>query len=159
MLNESSEKKLALGDDIGKTLADTADLSDPTHRIAATLFVVLKNQLELLGYKPGTVPFDARFGSAKCRGALLGTAIAVVRGHREAPERVHYIDAIVAAFTLVFGEQVARAKALETIELSADKNETVNSASDQAGQDTIDTWSDDSPSAPMAFYRAATGAL
>jgi hypothetical protein len=80
-----------------------------------------------------------------------------VRGHREAPEREHYIDAIVAAFTVVFGEAIGRARALEAIEDSADRKEAVNTAADWAGQDMIDTWSDDSPSVPTAYYRAATG--
>lgn len=159
MLNESSDQKLALGEGMGQVLAETVDLADPAQRIGATLFVVLKNQLELLGYRPGTVPFDARFGSDGCRGALLGTAIAVVRGHRAAPEREHYIDTIIAAFNLVYGEHVGRTKALETIEDSAARHAAVNAASDLAGQDTAETWSDDSPSAPMAFHRAATGAL
>ena len=159
MLNDQSNKKLALGEGMGRTLAGIVDAGDPAHRTAAAIFVVLKNQLERLGYMPGTVPFDGRFGSAQCRGVLMGTAIAIVRGHREAPEREHYIDAIVAAFTVVFGEQIGHAKALETIEDSADRNEAVNSASDLAGQDTIDHWSDDSPSTPMAFYHAATGTL
>jgi hypothetical protein len=83
--------------------------------------------------------------------------VAAVRGHREAPEREHYIDAIVAALTVVFGGATGRAKALETIEDSADRNEAVNTASDWAGKDMIDTWSDDSHSAPTAYYRAATG--
>src|SRR5690606_26207878 len=150
------DKTLALSEEMSRTLAGV-DMSDPTQRTAATLFVVLKSQLDMLGFRPGTVPFDARFGSDRCRGALLGAAVAAVRGHREAPEREHYIDAIVAAFTVVFGEATGRAKALETIEDSADRNETVNAASDWAGQDMIDTWSDDSPSAPTAYYRAATG--
>jgi len=150
-----NDQKLALGEEISKTLTG-ADVADPTQRTAAALFVVLKNQLEQLGYTPGAVPFNAQFGSEQARGTLMGTAIAVVRGHREAPEREHYIDAIVAAFTVVFGEEIGRAKALETIEMSADKNAAVNAASDQAGQDTIDTFSDDSPTMPMAFYRAAT---
>jgi hypothetical protein len=157
MLNGQSDQKLALSEEMSKALAGI-DLSDPAQRTAATLFVVLKNQLDQLGYAPGTVPFDARFGSDRCRGALLGTAAAIVGGHRDTPEAEHYIDAIAAAFTVVYGEQLGRAKALETIEMSAQRNEVVNAASDQAGQDTIDTWSDDSPSVPMAFYRAATGA-
>ncbi len=151
-----TDQKLALGEEIRKTLKGT-DVDDPAQRIGAALFVVLKHQLDLLGLAPGTAPFSATFGSDTCRGALMGTAVAVVRGHREEPEREHYIDAIVAAFTIVFGEQIGRARALETIEMSADRNEAVNSASDRAGQDTIDTFSDDSPSMPTAFYRAATG--
>jgi hypothetical protein len=154
-VNGQSDKTLALSEEMSRALAGV-DLSDPTQRTAAALFVVLKSQLDMLGYRPGTVPFDARFGSDRCRGALMGTAVAVLRGHREAPEREHYIDAIAAAFMIVFGEQIGRAKALETIEMSADRNEVVNAASDWAGQDTIDTWSDDSPSTPMAYYRAAT---
>ena len=108
-MNGQSDKTLALSEEMSRTLAGV-DLSDPAQRTAAALFVVLKSQLDMLGYRPGTVPFDARFGSDRCRGALLGTAIAVVRGHREAPEREHYIDAITAAFTVVFGEAVGRAK-------------------------------------------------
>jgi hypothetical protein len=155
-VNGQSDKTLALSEEMSRTLAGV-DMSDPTQRTAATLFVVLKSQLDMLGFRPGMVPFDARFGSDRCRGALLGTAVAAVRGHREAPEREHYIDAIVAAFTVVFGEAIGRAKALETIEDSADRNEAVNTASDWAGKDMIDTWSDDSPSTPTAYYRAATG--
>lgn len=155
-MNGQSGKTLALSEEMNKALAGM-DMADPTQRTAATLFVVLKSQLDMLGLRPGTVPFDARFGSDQCRGALLGTAAAAVRGHREAPEREHYIDAIVAAFTVVFGEAIGRAKALETIEDSADRNATVNAASDWAGQDMIDTWSDTSPTAPTAFYRAAMG--
>jgi len=155
-VNGQSDKTLALSEEMSRALAG-ADMSDPAQRTAATLFVVLKSQLDMLGFRPGTVPFDARFGSDRCRGALMGTAVAAVRGHREAPEREHYIDAIVAAFTVVFGEAIGRARALETIEASADRNETVNAASDWAGQDMIDTWSDTSPSAPTAYYRAATG--
>jgi len=151
-----SGKTLALGEEISRTLAGT-DLSDPAQRTAAALFVVLKQQLDLLGYRPGSVPCDARFASDRCRGALMGTAIAIVRGHREAPEREHYIDAIVAAFTVVFGEKVGRQAALQTIENAAERNEAVISASDWAGTDTIETWSDASPSSPTAYYLAATG--
>lgn len=155
----NDDKRLALGEEMTRMLGDTVDLRQPDHRIAATLFVVLKNQLELLGYAPGTVPFDARFGSEKCRGALLGTAFAAVRGHREAPEREHYIDGVASAFTLVFGAEVGSARAAQTIEDSGNGNAAVNSAADRAGQDMIDNWSDDTPTAPMAFYQAATGAF
>jgi len=158
MSEDTAGKRLALGEEMSRTLGETADMSDPAHRIASALFVLLRNQLELLGFAPGTVPFDARFGSDACRGALLGTAFAVTRGHREAPEWPHFNDAIVAAFTVVYGEQVGPAKAAETIEDSGNRHAAVNAAAELASQDTIATWSDDSPSMPMAFYNAANPA-
>ena len=151
-------KKLTLGESEGRTLGGL-DKDDPTHRTAAALYLILKNQVELLGHQPGSVPLDERFASERSRGALMGTAIAVVRGHREAPEPDDYIDAIVAAFTVVFGEAIGEAQAHETIKQSGAKNAAVNSASDRAGQDTIDNWSDDSASRPMAYYRAVIGTL
>ena len=139
-------------------MSETVDFQDPDQRIGASIFLILKDQLARLGYRTGTVPFNARFGSPECRGALMGTAIAIARGHRDEPERQHYIDAIKAAFTVVFGPEIGPAKALETIEDSADGDAAVNSSSDRAGEDTQEHWGQHSTSPPMAFYRAANEA-
>lgn len=156
MLKYSPDMK-ALSEEMNRALAGI-DAADPVQRVAATLFVVLKNQLDLLGYAPGAVPFDERFGSVRCRGALLGTAVAVARGHRNSPEQQDYFDAIAAAFTIVFGAEIGPARARETIEQSGNQDKALNAAAEWANQDTLDAWSDLSATVPAAFYQAATEA-
>jgi hypothetical protein len=136
---------------------DKLDLADADQRIGASIFLILKEQLARLGYRTGTLPFNAQFGSPECRGALMGTAIAIARGHREEPAREHYIDAIKAAFTVVYGPNVGMAKALETIEDSAGGSAVINTASDRAGEDTQTHWGQDSTTPPMAYNRGAGG--
>lgn len=156
MLTYTPDPKIGLSEEMKRALAEI-DATDPTQRTAAALYVVLKSQLDQLGYAPGTVPYDARFGSERSRGALLGTAFAVTRGHREAPTQQDFFDTVTAAFTVVFGPDVGPAKALETIDEAGAKNAAINAAAEAANQDTIETFSDDDPSMPMAFYNAATG--
>jgi hypothetical protein len=87
-----------------KEVESVYDPVSETDRIGLGLLVVLAKQLELLGFELGAVPFDAQYGSDQCRGALLGTALAIVRAESVEPSNKQNLDTANAAFSLVYGK-------------------------------------------------------
>lgn len=145
-------------DEAAQAAADM-DWDDPDVRTAASLYLILSKQFDVIGKPEGVFPYTAPFATDKARGALLGTAIAVVREQRgETPHQAVH-DAAIAAFTLAYGAENGPFYALQALRDAADGNEDVNYASDWAIKDTIGAFADASPATPMAFYIAVAGML
>jgi hypothetical protein len=134
--------------------AEGVNWDDPAERTGASLYLILSKQFDLIGKPEGEFPYVPPFATDKSRGALLGTAIAVVRQqYGETPHNA-IIDAAITAFTLAYGPENGKFYALQTFRESADGNEDVNFASDWAIRDTEGANRDDSPATPTAFYLA-----
>jgi hypothetical protein len=139
-------------------LADSFNLDDPAERVGVRLYLILSKQLSLLGLQSGVVPFEEPFSSDACRGALLGTALALVFDEYGEAKGKPAIDAVIAAFSLVFGDEIGRSEALRVLQDSSDGNALVNLASDWAIRDTRST-DQHLPTTPIAFHAAATGMI
>jgi hypothetical protein len=132
---------------------------DPATRTGASLYLVLSKQFELIGKPEGIFPYTSPFATDKARGALLGTAISIVRQQYREPQQQHIIDAAVTAFSLAYGNENGRFYALQTLRNSADGDNAVNFASDWAVRDTDGANADESPATPAAFYLAVAGMI
>jgi hypothetical protein len=145
-------------EDVQKTI-DSLDFDDPDVRVGTSLYFVLSKQFDLIGKPEGEFPYVPPFASDKARGALMGTAIAIVRReHGETPHK-STIDAIITAFTLAFGATEGRQQALQTIEDAAAGNADINYASDWAVKDTAGAIEESSPATPAAYYLAVDGMI
>ncbi len=132
----------------------SVDIDDPAKRTGVSLYLVLSRQFELIGKREGEFPFVDPFASDKARGALLGTAFAIVKHEFGETPNKEVIDAAIAAFTLAFGTDVGTGAALQTIRDASEGNEEINFASDWAIKDARTSLDDNSPASPAAYYLA-----
>jgi hypothetical protein len=150
-------------DEFHKELMDgIREVYDPTNendRIGAALLLILQQQLDLLGYEIGTVPADERFATEKCRGALLGTAIGVTHAEIESPPNKAIIDAAVAAFCLVYGDEVGGQLAVQTIREAAAGTSDVEVAADWAMKDAKGVHLNGGVTSAVGFYVACNGMI
>lgn len=141
-----------------KSMAEI-DFDDPAQRVGISLYFVLSKQFDLIGKREGEFPYVTPFASDKARGALLGTAIAIVRHeYGETPSKA-VIDASITAFTLAFGAGEGAKRALQTIEEAAQGNVEIELASDWAIKDTAGAIEEHSPATPAAYYLAVDGMI
>ena len=135
------------------------DPNNEADRVGLALLAVIQKQLDLLGYEIGSVPLDDRFGSDKCRGALLGTAIAVAQAEIDNPSNKMLIDAAIAAFALVYGDEAGSQLALQTMRDAGEGNVDVETASDWAIGDTKGVYSSGGETSAVGFYAASNGLI
>ena len=145
-------------EDVQKTTA-SLDFDDPDVRVGTSLYFVLSKQFDLIGKPEGEFPYILPFASDKARGALMGTGIAIARREHGATPHKSTIDAIITAFTLTFGADEGRKRALQTIEDAAQGNDDINYASNWAIKDTEGAIEDSSPGTPVAYYLAVDGMI
>lgn len=113
------------------------DFDDPAQRIGIQLYIMLREQFDILGKPEGEFPFVSPFASEKARGALLGTAVAVVSlEYGDSPVDL-VTDAAIVAFTLTFGNAVGKQAALETISQACQGNKNINLAAKWATEDAV----------------------
>ena len=135
------------------------DPANEADRVGLALLAIIQKQLDLLGFEIGAVPVDACFCTDKCRGALLGTAIGITQAEIENPSNKSVIDAAMAAFSLVYGNEIGSRLALQTIRDTADGNADVEAASDWAIQDTKGVYLSGGVTSAVAFYAASSGMI
>jgi hypothetical protein len=135
------------------------DPNNEADRIGLALLAIIQNQLELLGFEIGAVPLNDRFASDKCRGALLGTAFGVTQAEVENPSNKTLIDAAMAAFSLVYGNEVGNGLALQTMRDAAGENAELQAASDWAINDTKGVYSSGGVTSAVGYYAAVSGMI
>ena len=129
---------------------DKIDFDNPSERVGVRMYFTLRKQFELIGKPEGEFPFSPPFSGPKARGALLGTAIALVRQEFGSAPNKAVMDAAITAFSLAFGPELGGRAALDTIEEAGSGNDEILNASDWAIKDLTEGASDDSD----AFYLA-----
>lgn len=141
-------------EDAARSAAAEMDWDDSDVRTGTSLYLILSKQFDLIGKPEGAFPYTPPFATDKARGALLGTAIAVVRQQYGDAQHQAVVDAAITAFTLAYGQENGSYYAMQTLRDAAEGNEEVNFASDWAIKDTDGSVADDSPATPVAFYLA-----
>lgn len=137
-----------------KATISELDFDNPDIRVGTSLYFVLSKQFDLIGKREGEFPYVLPFASDKARGALLGTAIAIVRREYGDSPQEAIVDATIAAFTLAFGATEGTKRAWQTIDEAAQGNDGINFASDWAIKDTAGAIEENSPATPAAYYLA-----
>lgn len=105
-----STKKLA--DHLGEVYDPTSD----TDRTGLALLVLLRPQLEGMGFQLGTLPADGPFASQACRGYLFGLTAAVLHAEGVQPTKDASLDAVIGAFGLVYGDSAGGRLVAQTLE-------------------------------------------
>jgi hypothetical protein len=140
-------------------LTEDMDFDDPEVRIGTQIFLILSEQFEIIGNRQGKFPPVAPFAADSAKGALIGTAVAVVLHEIDSPPNKIMIDAIVTAFTLAFGDEYGPDLALEAMNQSAADNTSINSASDWAIIDTKASLRPGAISTASAYIAAVKGLI
>ena len=140
---------------IAREAIQKIDFDNPAERVGVKLYFLLRKQFELIGKPEGEFPFQPPFSTSKARGALLGTAIELVRQEYGSTPDKAVIDAATTAFTLAFGAAHGPRAALDTIEEASSGNDEIINTSDWAIKDIRETAGDSSD----AYFLAVDGMI